>query len=328
MDTGAPSLKHQRHKEEEIKSDLHHVRGQVEPAEPVRKFRKGACENCGSMSHKAKDCLERPRKVGAKFTGKDIRPDDFVKTAELNFDGKRDRWAGYDAEEYAAVVETFEKVEEERRKLKEAEMEVALQAKLANGENDSDSLSSSDSESSSSEDEKYAEKVDMPGQKVDTKSRMTVRNLRMREDTAKYLRNLDPESAYYDPKTRSMRDNPHPEAADPSMLPFAGDNFVRQSGEALEIPKLQVFAWQASERGIDISLQANPSYAEKMHKEHLRQKSEEAKRREQLLLEAYGSSADTSASSTKRDLVIPDEDDVYVEYSKDGNRITKVRKTA
>ena len=27
---------------------------------------------------------------------------------------------------------------------------------------------------------------------------MTVRNLRIREDTAKYLRNLDLESAYYD----------------------------------------------------------------------------------------------------------------------------------
>jgi len=29
---------------------------------------------------------------------------------------------------------------------------------------------------------------------------MTVRNLRIREDTAKYLRNLDLSSAYYDPK--------------------------------------------------------------------------------------------------------------------------------
>lgn len=37
-----------------------------------------------------------------------------------------------------------------------------------------------------------------------------MRNLRIREDTAKYLRNLDPNSAYYDPKTRSMRDNPNP----------------------------------------------------------------------------------------------------------------------
>lgn len=49
----------------------------------------------------------------------------------------------------------------------------------------------------------------MPGTKVDSKQRITVRNLRIREDTAKYLRNLDPASAYYDPKTRSMRDDPH-----------------------------------------------------------------------------------------------------------------------
>jgi len=33
---------------------------------------------------------------------------------------------------------------------------------------------------------------------------------RIREDTAKYLRNLDTNSAYYDPKTRSMRENPTP----------------------------------------------------------------------------------------------------------------------
>ena len=39
----------------------------------------------------------------------------------------------------------------------------------------------------------------------------TVRNLRIREDTAKYLRNLNTDSAYYDPKTRSMRDNPNPQ---------------------------------------------------------------------------------------------------------------------
>jgi hypothetical protein len=34
---------------------------------------------------------------------------------------------------------------------------------------------------------------------------------RIREDTAKYLRNLDVGSAHYDPKTRSMRDNPNKE---------------------------------------------------------------------------------------------------------------------
>lgn len=38
------------------------------------------------------------------------------------------------------------------------------------------------------------------------------RNLRIREDTAKYLLNLDVNSAYYDPKTRSMREDPLPDS--------------------------------------------------------------------------------------------------------------------
>lgn len=58
------------------------------------------------------------------------------------------------------------------------------------------------------DEDKYVDE-DMPGTKVDSKQRITVRNLRIREDTAKYLRNLDLNSAYYDPKTRSMRENPY-----------------------------------------------------------------------------------------------------------------------
>lgn len=66
-----------------------------------------------------------------------------------------------------------------------------------------------DEQDSDKDEDKYVDEVDMPGTKVDSKQRITVRNLRIREDTAKYLRNLDPNSAYYDPKTRSMRDNPY-----------------------------------------------------------------------------------------------------------------------
>lgn len=101
------------------------------------------------------------------------------------------------------------------------------------------------------DEDKYADDIDMPGQNFDSKRRITVRNLRIREDTAKvrnskylknmayallflcifpvtflcknantklwyllsqYLRNLDPNSAYYDPKTRSMRENPYSNA--------------------------------------------------------------------------------------------------------------------
>ena len=63
------------------------------------------------------------------------------------------------------------------------------------------------------DEDKYADAADAVGQKMDTKTRITVRNLRIREDTAKYLINLDPSSAYYDPKTRSMREAPRKDIA-------------------------------------------------------------------------------------------------------------------
>lgn len=75
-----------------------------------------------------------------------------------------------------------------------------------------------DNSSADEDDEdKYVDDFDMPGTKVDSKQRITVRNLRIREDTAKYLRNLDLSSAYYDPKTRAMRDNPHKPGEDPEQ---------------------------------------------------------------------------------------------------------------
>lgn len=46
------------------------------------------------------------------------------------------------------------------------------------------------------------------------------------QDVAKYLRNLDPNSAYYDPKTRAMRENPLP-GANPEEVVYAGDNYLR-----------------------------------------------------------------------------------------------------
>ena len=69
-----------------------------------------------------------------------------------------------------------------------------------------------DHNSEDEDEDKYADDIDMPGQNFDSKRRITVRNLRIREDIAKYLRNLDPNSAYYDPKTRAMRENPYANA--------------------------------------------------------------------------------------------------------------------
>jgi pre-mRNA-processing factor SLU7 len=278
-------------------------------------YRKGACKNCGSLTHKDRDCLERPRsnKKAAWKTGIDISPDDVVLNLEehgkVSYSAKRDQWKGYDPSEFNEVVISRherlqrEKLEEKRKqkqteeeakkKRKEAEerekegrktaslssvssllpltAENLQQSKKKEGEKDdqgeekmseaSDSGSDYDSDSDSGSDydgsdaegrergsddelerrEKREIKVkdeqsrDFQGGFVPQGGvgghgmRVTVRNLRLREDTPKYLRNLALDSAFYDPKSRSMRTNPYPNS-NPNEVPYAGDNFVRYTG--------------------------------------------------------------------------------------------------
>lgn len=52
--------------------------------------------------------MERPWKLGAKWTNKHIASDEKIETFELDYDGKRDRWNGYDASTYARVIERYE----------------------------------------------------------------------------------------------------------------------------------------------------------------------------------------------------------------------------
>lgn len=78
------------------------------------------------MTHTAKTCIERPRKIGAKYTGKNIGQDEVISHVKLNYEGKRDRWNGYDPDQYKAVIDEWEILENERRRRKEQ----AIQEKL------------------------------------------------------------------------------------------------------------------------------------------------------------------------------------------------------
>lgn len=86
----------------------------------------------------------------------------------------------------------------------------------------------------------------------------SVRNLRIREDTAKYLYNLNPESAHYDPKSRSMRADPQPHKP-ANEKAFMGDNFTRQTGDFYGLQALTVHALAAQQEGSEIHPQGAPS---------------------------------------------------------------------
>ncbi|XP_053975413.1 pre-mRNA-splicing factor Slu7 [Hylaeus volcanicus] len=299
-----PTLKHQRPQPEKQKQfsgiDEWYNRG-VDASKAVTKYRKGACENCGAMTHKRKECMERPRKIGAKYTNADIAPDEFTQPElSMDYDGKRDRWAGYDPSEHRAIVEEYQKIEEAKRQMRAEKLNAE-----ENDEQDSDK-----------DEDKYVDEVDMPGTKVDSKQRITVRNLRIREDTAKYLRNLDPNSAYYDPKTRSMRDNPY--TGTEREVDYKGENFARFSGDTQRHANAQLFAWEAHERGVDVHLLAEPTKLELLKQEY-------DKKRDELKDKARGSIINRYGGEEHLDALPPSlllaQSEQYVEYSRYGKII-------
>ena len=122
LDPEGPTLRHQRQQEEKVTTysgiDEWYKKG-VNNHSIATKYRKGACENCGAVTHKKRDCLERPRKVGAKFTGSNLAPDEFLQPKlNLTYDGKRDRWNGYENIAHKETIEEYEKLEEVKRELK------------------------------------------------------------------------------------------------------------------------------------------------------------------------------------------------------------------
>ncbi|RDW77391.1 hypothetical protein BP6252_05444 [Coleophoma cylindrospora] len=284
-------LEHQRLQKAQADQSQWYDRGKkLGPA--ATKFRKGACENCGAMTHKTKECLSRPRAKGAKWTGKDIQADEVVQDVSLGWDAKRDRWNGYDAKEYRAVIEEYAELEELKKKTQQGE-------------------STEDGDEENGDGAKYAEESDM-GRHQST----STKQLRIREDTAKYLLNLDLDSAKYDPKTRSMVDSGA--TADTAAALVAEEGFMRASGDAAEFEKAQKYAWESQEKAGDTKqhLQANPTSGEYYRRKE--QEEAEAKRlaHKKMLLEKYGEVNNTQAATLRDAAVV--ESERYVEYDESG----------
>lgn len=262
------------------------------------KYRKGACENCGSLGHKERDCLQRKRKKGAKWTGRDIAEDRVEQGVKLGWDAKRDRWNGFEAQEYQEVIDEYNEVEKVKK------LNAAITSGGADGESEEDGEGAAGEEGA-----KYEEETDM-GRQQST----STRNLRLREDTAKYLLNLDLDSAKYDPKTRSMLDT---ETSTNELI--AEDGFQRASGDASEFERAQRYAWETQERGDadKLHLQANPTEAQLSRKRKADEDLRKQEERKKLLTSKYG---DQTAVAKKPGVAGAEvtANERYVEYDEQG----------
>ena len=332
-----PGLKHQKNLKTKMPvagvSDFVPRGQKAGPA--ATKFRKGACANCGAMTHKAQDCVERPRKKGAKFTGKGIQADDATLEMAFDYAGKRDHWAQYDASQHASLLQTYEQetelrlqatqqekaaklaAKEERRRQKRAAREKAREGEEGAGDPEEETDTDTDGEGDDDEAKERSANIAV-GEKMNMNKnggmKMSVRNLRIREDTAKYLLNLDTESAYYDPKTRSMRENPNP-GGDPNEASFAGDNFVRASGDAKALAQLQLYQLDAHAAGQNVHMNADPTTLELMNKIFREKKEKLAASKSNKILEKYGGAEHMEAPP--KELLLA-QTESYVEYDRSG----------
>merc|ERR1712224_885746 len=161
------------------------------------------------------------------------------------------------------------------------------------GDTDTDTDSDTDSDGSDDEDDLGEKQKDLDATSAvnstrDEKLRTTTRNLRIREDTAKYLLNLDVNSAFYDPKSRSMRENPNKHLKEDEQGSFRGDNYVRNAGDTKKLMELTVFAWDAYKHGEKIHDFAQPTQAAKMYDIYKNRSANLKETQQKELFEKYG----------------------------------------
>jgi pre-mRNA-processing factor SLU7 len=220
-----------------------------------RTFVKGACDNCGETGHNPKQCVQRPRKKNARFSA--IALTTHNSTCSNDHETLQSQLP-FDAKRDrwgAFAPESYQEVIQ-------------------------------------SFDDKKGQLKDTEAAKDKEKEESGARTLRIREDKAKYLRNLNIDSAHYDPKTRAMRENPNPDI-NPQDADFAGDNFLRYTGETKEATQIQLFAWEKSEqgashKGMPLDPFSNPSLTELAFRMESEDKAASSKLKKEALTKKYG----------------------------------------
>lgn len=286
-----PTLSHQRAQDSiKVPLDKWYSRG-VKQAKKITKFRKGACENCGAMSHTAKFCVDRPRKKTAKNANRTFGHDEEVQEIKLNFEAKIDRWNGFDPEMYnKEVIQEWNAQEEERKKLIAQQLlEEKLKEPVEVPKNDMDEmLSDSDLDNVDEAEEADINEQD-PELRKNPRIKTLNKNLRSRQETVKYLHNVWDNTAHYDGKSRAMRTNPNDVEVDEKDQIYKGDNIKIYSGNYLDLMDQENFTKDAKEKGeVDLNNVSMPSQAELAFKHFKQKKTTMMSEKQKELYEKYG----------------------------------------
>eukprot|EP00672_Neobodo_designis_P025683 CAMPEP_0174842110 /NCGR_PEP_ID=MMETSP1114-20130205/9708_1 /TAXON_ID=312471 /ORGANISM="Neobodo designis, Strain CCAP 1951/1" /LENGTH=399 /DNA_ID=CAMNT_0016076307 /DNA_START=77 /DNA_END=1272 /DNA_ORIENTATION=+ len=292
---GSTTLAHQRSeagaKEKAMRDEHGATRvGGMAVVGQANRFRAGACTNCGSMTHKTRECTERKRAVGAKHARDPaaIAPDVVVDDgnwASKTWEQKRDATAGLDVA--ASVEEEFAR---------------ARAIAAARGETlrtETDDLA--EPIGRTSEDARKALRSEGGDALAAEASDNTFRRV-ADLSVPKYLVNLNSGTAHYDPSTRTLRGNPlQSRAGDEDKYVvksagFAGDNARNLDEGYRRVVQQQAFLQRVARDGeAGTSFSANSAFLPTENEQQFN-RAMEARRgaadgRRALLDAVYGPSA-------------------------------------
>ena len=178
------------------------------------------------------------------------------------------------ADSYKKLVYEYERFQEMRKKVKEEQAaevnDERLKRRLLRDDDLDENISSEDEnrfmnldyheDFTEEEINEYIEalkndprnsKVDFDNiSKEDLYKFATSKSLNISADYSKYLIKLSLSSAYYDPKSRSMRENPNPE----DLTGFKGDNHARLSGDTQKLNEVENFINRANVLNKDLNV--------------------------------------------------------------------------
>lgn len=210
---------------------------------------KRSLDNSSSNSEENKHRESKISRLGQRLQGDEV----------MSWDGKRDRWKGYDGD-FAGVFERYHNLD--RARLERRSDDQAMDDRQLN--------------------EDFVESSHM----FHTSTHTSTRNLRIREDRARYLVNLNAPEPELHARSKTTSSEPLGNA---TLLSASQDGFQRASGSDEAFARASKSAWQQSKKyDMPFNAHANPTESELSRHRLAKVRTEEDAQRKTSILARYG----------------------------------------